>query len=420
MPLGTTLAALPPATRPLGSICNLPPAELFSALGKRLGLQVFTEDSQFGLLRKSLTLAGARFVVDVDFEEDASDDKSEDAGTPAEPLSANGGPAAPVSTPALAERGKVRLAKLSANHVTPTGDAGKSDWVGKVLRIAVDQHLANWNAKNLTGRETALDQSARALETTLSELKALDELAEAASKDDADIFADLETLAAGVQRICKDGEDDDDNTWRVYSDCKSAMFPSFRLLDAPPGLHNPAFHLRPVGLDESVTPPPNEDSNAPPKAVGDDAMAVDGNPSTSTTSAMCKGKWLLEFIDDGPIPSSAGRGLIVRRTWLIAGPEEGETSAWAPSIKVEGLLVSLPFPRVETNASASSRQRGRRDARRARLPSRSRVCPLKLAGAALDTWCTRTRRLRCRPYRLASKLGGFRATHSCLERSARP
>jgi len=334
-PLGTVLAGLPSATRSVGPICGLPPAELISALGKRLGLQVFTEDSQFGLLRTSLTLAGSRFVVDVDLEADASGDKTEPPTAAASPaglsFSIGMGSLSQLAAPTpkdpapLAERGKVRLAKISANHVTPAGEAGKSDWVEKVLRIALEAHLEQWNSQDKDRAE--LEASARALETSLAELKALDELAEAASTNDADLFADLETLAAGVQRICADGEGEDDSKWKFYADARSTMFPSFRLFDAPASVRNPAFRLRPVSKGEDV-PPPTEG----------DAMAVD---SDSTVQPMCRGKWLLEFVDDVTVPSAAGRGLVVRRTWLTPGEEEGEASAWSPSIKVEGLLVSI-------------------------------------------------------------------------------
>jgi hypothetical protein len=344
LPLGTVLAALPPAKRPVGPICALPPAELLSALGKRLGLQVFIEDLQFGLLRTSLTLAGSRFVVDIDIEVDASGEQTEPptaAGTPAASFSGLGALTsmtsdAPADPAQLAERGKVRLAKLSANHITPAGETAKSDWVEKVLRVALELHLENWNSK--TKDRTALESSAAALESALAELKPLDELAEASRPEDPDLFSELESLAAGVQRICADGEGQGDDKWKIYVDPKSAMFPSFRLFDAPPhSLKNPAFRLRPASKGEDVPPPPTDEAKD-----GGNAMVVDSD-NTPTAQPMCRSQWILEFVDDMPVPSAAGRGLIVRRTWLIAGDEEGEASAWSPSIKVEGLLVSASF-----------------------------------------------------------------------------
>lgn len=372
LPLGTTLSTLPPAARPLGHLCALPPSDLLSALGKRLGLQVFAEDSQFGLLRTSLTLAGSRFVVDVDLEADAGDD-ADDATEPptaaATPVAPNGQAAAQAAAlsslgvgltaaKALNERGKVRLAKLTANHVTPAGEAGKSDWVGRVLRSALETHLEVWNRASNAERSVQLERSSRALETVLAELKALDELAEAASGDDADLFADLEGLAAGVQRVCA-GEEDG---WSVYPDPSACMFPSFRLLDAAPSVRNPAFRLRPARRDEHVPPPmyaetDDADENAmavdavdPAAGADKDAMQVDSNPggadangtttAAATVSPMCRGRWVVEYVDDARRPSGGG-GLVVRRTWLVPGPEEGEASAWSPSIKVEGLLVSV-------------------------------------------------------------------------------
>lgn len=317
----------------------LPPAELLSALGKRLGLQVFAEDSQFGLLRTSLTLAGSRFVVDVDLETDAPE------GDHTEPPTAEGTPAgsaalgmsltplnlASATTPVAKapipseERGKIRLAKLTASHVTPAGEAGKSDWIARVLRALVEEHLACWNTRGSMGKEASY-RACAALESALGELKALDELAEAASSNDADLFLDLETLASGVARAAEEtGEG------KVYADPRAGMYPSFRLLPGAPGRSNPALRFRPAGKGESVPPPPVEEA----------AMVVD-----STLEPMCRGAWLVELVDDNPSPSAGGRGLVVRRTWLLSetggdgeGPAADDASAsLANGIKAEGLL----------------------------------------------------------------------------------
>jgi hypothetical protein len=351
----------------VGDICALPPTSLIEALGKRLGLQVFTEDSQFGLLRMALTLAGARFVVDVDLETDAAlGDKTEPpsvAGTP-QPSAES----VPLVVP-LEQRGLVRLAKISANHVTPSGDAGKAEYIASVLRVALESHLELWNASH--GARTAeLETSTRALEATLAELKTLDELAEAASATDADVFADLESLAAGVAGIADD-DAQSAHGYRVYPDTQAALFPSFRLLKAPAGVRNPAFRIRPAARGEHVPFIPDEVVQQAAVPAGTEAgaegaqsaqsaqtgapdasepMAVDSEPkpttttdgaNTTNTTPMCAGRWLLEYVHDVPLPSAAGRGLVVRRTWLIPGDEEAEASAWSPSIKVEGLLVSL-------------------------------------------------------------------------------
>lgn len=321
----------------------LPPAELLSALGKRLGLQVFAEDSQFGLLRTSLTLAGSRFVVDVDLETDAAEgDQTEPptaAGTPAgstalgmslTPLTqAFATTPTPAKVPPAEERGKVRLAKLTGSHVTPAGEAGKSDWVAQVLRALLEEHLACYNSHGERDKEASYAACA-ALESALAELKAIDELAEAAKGNDADLFLDLETLAAGVANAAENPD-----ATRIYTDPKAGIYPSFRLLPGPPGRANPAFSFRPMGRGENVPPPPQ-----------DDGMAIDTEP-------MCRGAWLLELVDDNPGPSTGGRGLVVRRTWLLPeqteqnGQDDAPTVSLASGIKAEGLLyqAALEEPR---------------------------------------------------------------------------
>ncbi|KAL1413354.1 hypothetical protein Q8F55_001113 [Vanrija albida] len=380
LPLGSTLLSLPPAMRPLAALAPLPPADLLPALGRRLGLQVFAEDSQFGLLKTSLTLAGERFVVDIDLEADAGEDEDE-GGT--EPPSAAATPGlgqglamtaveatpAPSAPPPPSERGKVRLAKLSANHVTPSGADGKSEHVARVLRAALDAHLTAWNAHE----GQALEGACAALEGALAELKALDDLAAAGDATSPDLFADLEALAAGVARLGAEG---------ALHEASGTMFPSFRILAA--GRHNPKLRIRPVAKGEHVPPPWADEgmavdavpvaADAAPAAAAaaDDAMAVDGaevaaavdttngaaaaadtangSGTAADTSAgpapapdtMCAGAWLLEVVDDAPTPApGGGRGLIVRRTWLQPGADDTDASAWNGSIKAEGLLYQL-------------------------------------------------------------------------------
>ncbi|WOO77250.1 uncharacterized protein LOC62_01G000843 [Vanrija pseudolonga] len=380
LPLGSTLSSLPPAPRPLAAIAPLPPAELLSALGKRLGLQVFAEDSQFGLLKTSLTLAGERFVVDIDLEADAGDDMDEDEGTEPPSLAPTpglGGASLAMSAVVedkdedkkvaaaqqpTAERGKVRLAKLSANHVTPSGADGKNEHVARVLRAAVGAHLAAWNTRPCSVK---LEGACAALEAALAELKALDELAAAGAADSADLFADLEALSAGVAEAVAKGE--------VYEDASARLYPSFRLLSTAEGLENPAIRIRPVARGENVPPAWAADEGmavdaapeAVPAAVRDEAMVVDGadapatngeastaaaapaaaNGAAPTPGAMAAGAWLLEVVDNLPTPAPGGRGLIVRRTWLLpdvpTGADDTDANTWIGSIKAEGLLYQL-------------------------------------------------------------------------------
>ncbi|BEI94093.1 uncharacterized protein CcaverHIS019_0605520 [Cutaneotrichosporon cavernicola] len=348
LPLGTTLASLPPCAPTLDAVVPLPPAELLSVLGKRLGLQVFAEDSQFGLLRTSLTLAGSRFVVDVDLEMDAAE------GDQTEPPTAVGTPAGanafgmsltplthafpttptPAKVPPTDERGKVRLAKLTASHVTPAGEAGRSDWIAQVLRTLLEEHLACHNSHEERNKDVCYAACA-AVESALAELKAIDELAEAAKGNDADLFQDLETLAAGVARKAEDG-----SATRLYPDTKASIYPSFRLLPGEPSRANPAFRFRPMGRGENVPPPPQ-----------DDGMAVDVEP-------MCRGAWLVELIDDNPGHTAGGRGLVVRRPWLLPEKTEQEgqdgvaVASLASGIKIEGLLYQAALEEQRNAAPA--------------------------------------------------------------------
>lgn len=396
LPLGTTLLSLPAATRPLSHLCLLPPSDLLLALGRRLDLQVFIEDSPFGLLRTSLTLAGARFVIDVDMEADSIEGESEPptaAGTPAfPPLAVDGAARERIS-------GRMRLAKLSANHVTPTGEDGKSEWIAKVLRGLVEGHLEVWNELESEGEEKGkqgdakglgegeriarLLPTAERLELALADVKALDVLAEIAGKTDADLFADLEVLSAGLGGagvLLEEG-----------------LFPSFRVVAG-----GPVFRLRPErrgesvpgvrlpvgggvgegdkgdagvagavggagaggggegglgvggditmdglgamdgfgamdGLDAMAVDPPASEVAANNTANGEGGEGDTGkDASSSMVSPMCKGKWLVEVVD--PASGTSGRGIAVRRTWLLSNPSEEE--AWSNSVRVEGLTVS--------------------------------------------------------------------------------
>lgn len=327
-----------------------------------------------------MTLAGERFVVDIDLEADADgDDMDEDEGTEPPSLAPTPGlgssslvmssvveekdedkkavTAVPQPT---AERGKVRLAKLSANHVTPSGADGKNEHVARVLRDAVGAHLTAWNSRPCSVK---LEGACAALEAALSEIKALDELAAAGAADSADLFADLDTLAAGVVAAVARGE--------VYEDASARLYPSFRLLSASEGLDNPAIRIRPVARGENVPPAWAADEGmavdaAEPAAPADEAMVVDGaeapatngdataapaapgaaaNGTGATPDAMSAGAWLLEVVDNLPTPAAGGRGLIVRRTWLQSdapsGADDTDANTWIGSIKAEGLLYQF-------------------------------------------------------------------------------
>jgi len=150
-----------------------------------LSIQTYLEDSQFGLLKTSLALAGNRFVVDVDLETDAigNEDEDEERDIDIEKR--------------MEGRGRVRLSKLTSNHVGPGGGTGKSDWVATVLRGRLEKYLDAWNEGD---RGLRLEVLIRGLEGELRELRMLDDLVvELGEGEVPEYFADLEEVAKRVE-----------------------------------------------------------------------------------------------------------------------------------------------------------------------------------------------------------------------------
>ena len=146
-------------TSPLAS---LSPLELLRHLASKLSIQAYIEDSQFGLLKQSLALAGKSFVIDIDLETDPVEDES----------------------PGLSG---VRLSKLTANHVN--GDAtGKSEWIARVLKDKIGAYLEAWNTKG------EVTETIASLESEFVDLKELDGLT------GANWFLELETVASEASR----------------------------------------------------------------------------------------------------------------------------------------------------------------------------------------------------------------------------
>jgi hypothetical protein len=176
------------------------------ALAKARGIQEYQEDSQFGLLKVTLTLAGNCFVVDIDLETDAAADEDEvgsSAPTPALAISGGNGATEPGSD-------SVRLSKIAVNYVTHGGGMEASEYVAGVLRSAVDAYLAVWNsaAHSLAEageRGKALEKTIRRIDGLLGELKALDGSApkDAADKGDEAGFAGLEAIAKRFEGLTR-------------------------------------------------------------------------------------------------------------------------------------------------------------------------------------------------------------------------
>lgn len=188
----TTLLPLLPTLQPARhtpkpAYTSLSPIELLTELANKLDIETYLEDSQFGLLKTSLALAGKRFVVDVDVEVDSpgpevggeDEDEGEVGG-----VGGGGGLVSHGDDGAAAAargaggdqldgdgRGRVRLSKLTANHVTPSGGTGKSEWIASVLRGLVEAYLQEWNGDREEGK---LAEVAGRLAQELEELKGLD------------------------------------------------------------------------------------------------------------------------------------------------------------------------------------------------------------------------------------------------------
>ena len=148
-----------------------------------MSIQTYLEDSQFGLLKTSLTLAGNRFVVDVDLETDAAGNDDDDEDIDIEKR--------------MEGRGRVRLSKLTANHVGPGGTTGKSESIAAVLRMRFETFLDSWN-EGEKGRR--LEKLIRELEEELEDVKVLDDLVAQLGEDAGpDLFADLEEVVSKVK-----------------------------------------------------------------------------------------------------------------------------------------------------------------------------------------------------------------------------
>ncbi|WVR09491.1 hypothetical protein IAU60_006559 [Kwoniella sp. DSM 27419] len=305
----------------LSPLLRLSPIALLQELSTSLGLQAFIEDSQFGLLKSSLAIAGGRVVVDVDLEMDTlgGEEDDEDAPTAIAAGSSASLPASINATGGSAERGKVRLAKLQANHVTSSGDTGKSKHLTAVLRARLESYLELWNmgeGGDLWQRSKSMEQLRGALE----ELKRLDDVAEAYTGEGETAVDWFDMLEQGAVAI--DGLKAASSTIKVYSTETDGIFPTFHLLPRSHGgpEYNPVFRLRPSSLHEDVATP--------------DLSQIGGTGhDTDINAEWSQGPWVLQVVPDGH------DGLVVRKDWLV----QGQAAVSGNPIKVENLLYQ-PFP----------------------------------------------------------------------------
>ena len=175
-------------------LTQLSPVELLKSLSTSIGIQFYLEESQFGLLKTSLTLAGTCFVVDLDLETDAVSGNEEDDDMDVDARSEATG------QQEREGKGKMRLSKISSSHVRGEVTA-KSEWIAKVVRSVMEEYLQVWN-EDVKGWEgqVELEKRVRRLETELRTLKELDEVAEA-SADGVDWFEELDVVAKKLKAL---------------------------------------------------------------------------------------------------------------------------------------------------------------------------------------------------------------------------
>ncbi|OCF44024.1 hypothetical protein I317_02132 [Kwoniella heveanensis CBS 569] len=354
----------------------LSPITLLQSLSTSLGLQAFIEDLQFGLLKSSLAIAGNRVVVDVDLETDTpvggEDEDVEDdvqAGSTSTPL-----PSAALSSSKEAdkERGKVRLSKLVANHVTASGGTGKSEAITNILKLQIEKYLQLWNGHpastdqdqaGLANRWEMVhekEECLQGLRNVLAELKVIDDLAEQGQNFEklksgqgyvrfltsSIAFVRFPLLWLGYFR----GDQilnfvDALRNVRVYPAAQTTIFPTFQLLPSSPSTTTPdinnrssspfnrLFRIRPARANEEVSTPFSDHS------IADSGLGDGGDRDQSMDERWTDGDWVLEVVNDslGAEPWTRA-GLIIRRNWL-SGEDDG---ALSEGIRVENVLYH-PF-----------------------------------------------------------------------------
>jgi hypothetical protein len=171
---------------------QLSPIELLKSLSTAIGIQFYLEESQFGLLKTSLTLAGACFVVDLDLETDAVSGNEEDDEMDGDTRSEAAG------QQEREGKGKLRLSKISSSHVRGEVTA-KSEWIAKVIKAVVEEYLHAWNegVKGWEG-QVELEKRVRRLEAELRTLKELDEVAETSGTRGVDWFEELDVVVKNL------------------------------------------------------------------------------------------------------------------------------------------------------------------------------------------------------------------------------
>jgi hypothetical protein len=183
------------------------PIQLLEAIAQRLGIETYLEESQFGLLKTTLAIAGKRFVLDVDLEVDSAGVEEDEVTDP--------------------RRGKVRLAKLLVNHVTKDGGTASSDYIALAVKGLLEEYLEYWNGER---DQEEGERVIKRLWDELGDLAGLDSMAESGR----DWFAELEQMSARVKAL---------------GNAKRTILPSFAFKDGP------SFRFRPATSGENIVEP---------------------------------------------------------------------------------------------------------------------------------------------------------------------
>ncbi|AFR96625.1 hypothetical protein CNAG_03402 [Cryptococcus neoformans var. grubii H99] len=306
------------------------PTILLQSIASAVSLQTFLEDSQFGLQQSSLAIAGERLVVDVDLGVDLGGEEDESRmgtpmGTPRPYTPLPGAIPTSALTQNSDERGKVKLLKLVASHVTPSGGTGQCEWIRKVLNELVNDYLTLWNAPVLDEGYTSekslweREETARKLEREFADLKWFDDVA---GDESVDWFEELEKITGTVEKLVTETSEQ-----RLYPADKHSVFPAFRLLPSSSMGPNPIWRIRPAkSSNESV---PTISSVHSTKSDGE-AGDLDMEEQWLETD------WVIECIEEDGIA-----GVVVSRNWLVDSEHE-EKQQISGTVRLENLLYH-PF-----------------------------------------------------------------------------
>ncbi|WRT68530.1 uncharacterized protein IL334_005507 [Kwoniella shivajii] len=273
----------PPCSLPLqvsfpSSLLSLSPSALLQELSLSLGLQCFSEDSQFGLLKSSLAIAGTRFVVDVDLEVDTLQGEDDDemngiavtnasglddfgiqngngqqSSSVSSGLNGNGmnhnGPPSNNTNDTNNNTQKVKLTKLIVNHVTSNGGTGKSTHITSILTKLIEDYLELYNSNNASNNDNKQNDNGdhnvnnndsdndiwekqsylERLTKVLKDLKSLDDNHISGISKNKDNFEELEKAHQLVEHLTTSSISTT-NEFKIYPTKANTIFPTFHLL----------------------------------------------------------------------------------------------------------------------------------------------------------------------------------------------